>query len=127
MEGQRKLESDGGGKYNWSWSPEQGKTDGEKPYLRCQGDERTGGDGERKENIGVDFFLADVDLSAGRRPGLSYIEIEILLFQITSTTWHAIFMYVCHLYVYAEGSLSLLLDFHDPNTWPDTRILSNIV
>ena len=56
MEGQRKLESDGGGKYNWSWSPEQGKTDGEKPYLRCQGDERTGGDGERKETIGVDFF-----------------------------------------------------------------------
>ena len=56
MEGQRKLESDGGGKYNWSWSPEQGKSDGEKPYLRCQGDERTGGDGERKETIGVDFF-----------------------------------------------------------------------
>jgi len=54
--GKRKLESDGGGKYNWSWSPEQGKSDGEKPYLRCQGDERTGRDGERKETIGVDFF-----------------------------------------------------------------------
>ena len=86
------------------------------------------GETEKGRRRSALIFLADVDLSAGRRPsGLSYIEIEILLFQITSTTWHAIFMYVCHLYVYAEGSLSLLLDFHDPNTWPDTRILSNIV